>query len=96
MRRGKRGNHHQIRSETDSQRGKRSSSEELVEEASITEILLEGRATEEISAYVKDHAIDLTVIGTHGRKGLDRLFIGSLTDKIIRTTTVPVIVVHWM
>jgi len=65
-----------------------------VAEASITEILLEGRPNEEISAYVKDHAIDLIVIGTHGRKGLDRLLIGSLTDKIIRTATVPVLVVR--
>jgi nucleotide-binding universal stress UspA family protein len=67
-----------------------------VAEASITEILLEGHPTEEISAYVNDHEIDLIVIGTHGRKGLDRLLIGSLTDKIIRTATVPVLVVHWM
>lgn len=65
-----------------------------VAEASITEILLEGHPTEEISAYVQDHAIDLIVIGTHGRKGLDRLLIGNLTDKIIRTATVPVLVVH--
>ena len=65
-----------------------------VAEASITEILLEGHPTEEISAYVKDHAVDLIVIGTHGRKGLDRLLIGNLTDKIIRTGTVPVLVVH--
>ncbi|MGZ7134042.1 MAG: universal stress protein [Halobacteriota archaeon] len=65
-----------------------------VVEASITEILLEGRPTEEIRTYVKDHAIDLIVIGTHGRKGLDRLLIGNLTDKIIRTATVPVLVVH--
>lgn len=65
-----------------------------VVEASITEILLEGRPTEEIRAYVKDHAIDLIVIGTHDRKGLDRLLIGNLTDKIIRTATVPVLVVH--
>ena len=64
-----------------------------VAEVSITEVLLEGHPTEEISAYVTDHAIDLIVIGTHGRKGLDRLLIGSLTDKIIRTATVPVLVV---
>jgi nucleotide-binding universal stress UspA family protein len=65
-----------------------------VAEASIVEILLEGHPTEEISAYVKDHAIDLIVIGTRGRKGLDRLLIGNVTDKIIRTARVPVLVVH--
>jgi nucleotide-binding universal stress UspA family protein len=47
-----------------------------------------------MNAYVKDHAIDLIIIGTHGRKGLDRLLIGNLTDKLIWTATVPVLVVH--
>jgi nucleotide-binding universal stress UspA family protein len=65
-----------------------------VAEASVTEILLEGHPAEEMNAYVKDHAIDIIIIGTHGRKGLDRLLIGNLTDKLIRTATVPVLVVH--
>jgi nucleotide-binding universal stress UspA family protein len=47
-----------------------------------------------MNAYVKEHAIDLIIIGTHGRKGLDRLLIGNLTDKLIRTAMVPVLVVH--
>lgn len=59
-----------------------------VAEASVTAILLEGHPVEEMNAYVKDHAIDLSIIGTHGRKGLDRLLVGNLTDKLIRTATV--------
>ncbi|MGZ4883032.1 MAG: universal stress protein [Halobacteriota archaeon] len=38
--------------------------------------------------------MDLIVVGTHGRKGLDRLLIGNVTDKVIRTASVPVMVVH--
>jgi nucleotide-binding universal stress UspA family protein len=65
-----------------------------VAEALVIEILLEGHPAEEMNAYVNDHAVDLIVIGTHGRKGLDRLLIGNLTDKLIRTAMVPVLVVH--
>lgn len=47
-----------------------------------------------MNAYVKDHAIDIIIIGTHGRKGLDRLLIGNLTDKLIRTAKLPVLAAH--
>jgi nucleotide-binding universal stress UspA family protein len=53
-----------------------------------TAILLEEHPAEEMNACVKDRAIDLIIIGTHGMKGLDRLLIGNLTDKLIRTATV--------
>jgi nucleotide-binding universal stress UspA family protein len=65
-----------------------------VAEASVTAIFLEGHPAEEMNAYVKDRAIDLIIVGTRERKGLDRLLIGNLTDKLIRTATVPVLVVH--
>ena len=65
-----------------------------VAEASIIDVLLEGHPAEELDAYARGHAIDLIVVGTHGRKGLDRLLIGSVTDKVIRTASVPVMVVH--
>ena len=65
-----------------------------VAEASIVDVLLEGHPAEELDAYARGHAIDLIVVGTHRRKGLDRLLIGNVTDKVIRTASVPVMVVH--
>ena len=65
-----------------------------VANASIVDVLLEGHPAEELEAYARSHAIDLILIGTHGRKGLDRLLIGDVTDKVIRTASVPVMVVH--
>jgi nucleotide-binding universal stress UspA family protein len=65
-----------------------------VAEASIIDVLLEGHPAEELDAYARSHAIDLIVVGTHRRKGLDRLLIGNVTDKVIRTASVPVMVVH--
>ena len=46
-----------------------------------------------IRAYVDEHDIDLIVIGTHGRTGIDRFLIGSTTERIVRTADVPVIAV---
>jgi nucleotide-binding universal stress UspA family protein len=65
-----------------------------VADASIIDVLLEGHPAEELDAYARSQAIDLIVVGTHGRKGLDRLLIGNVTDKVIRTASVPVMVVH--
>ena len=65
-----------------------------VSEATIIDVLLEGHPAEELDAYTRSHAIALIVVGTHGRKALDRLLIGNVTDKVIRTASVPVMVVH--
>lgn len=46
-----------------------------------------------IRAYVDEHDIDLVVIGTHGRSGLDRYLLGSVAEKIVRTAPVPVLMV---
>ena len=40
--------------------------------------------------YVDEHDIDLVVMGTHGRTGLDRYLLGSVTEKIVRQSDVPV------
>jgi len=37
--------------------------------------------------------IDLIVMGTHGRTGLDRYLLGSVTEKVVRTADVPVVTV---
>lgn len=43
--------------------------------------------------YADQHAIDLIVMGSHGASGLKELFIGSYTQKIVRSTLVPVLVI---
>jgi nucleotide-binding universal stress UspA family protein len=40
---------------------------------------------------VKAHRADLVALATHGRSGLPRLFLGSVADKLVRGTTVPVL-----
>jgi nucleotide-binding universal stress UspA family protein len=53
-----------------------------------------GTAYRSILSYVDDHGIDLVVMGTHGRRGLDRYLLGSVTERIVRTATVPVLTVR--
>jgi nucleotide-binding universal stress UspA family protein len=60
----------------------------------MTAVLREGVAWEEINALAKEVEADLIVIGTHGRRGLARALLGSVAENVIRTSTVPVLVIH--
>jgi len=44
--------------------------------------------------YIEENDIDLLVVGTHGRTGLDRFLIGSVAEKLVRAAPVPVLVVR--
>lgn len=50
-------------------------------------------AHEEILAQAQAIGADLIVMGSHGRSGFERLFLGSVTEKVIRKTTCPAMVV---
>ena len=47
-----------------------------------------------IADYAAAKTIDLIVMATHTRKGLKRLFLGSVTKDVIGRSSVPVLVVH--
>lgn len=47
----------------------------------------------EIVLQAQKLTADLVVIGTHGRSGFDRLLLGSVAEKVLRTSTVPVLTV---
>ena len=47
----------------------------------------------EINQVASEHKVDLIVMGSHGRSGLGELFVGSNTEKVVRTSTIPVLVV---
>ncbi|RLM63431.1 universal stress protein [Halorubrum sp. Atlit-8R] len=53
-----------------------------------------GTAYRSIHSYVDDHDIDVVVMGTHGRKGIDRYLLGSVTERVVRTSDVPVLTVR--
>jgi nucleotide-binding universal stress UspA family protein len=67
--------------------------EELVSESSVTchTEVEDGIPHEAIQSYLAEHDIDLVSMGTHGRTGLDRLLLGSVTERVVRTSDVPVL-----
>ncbi len=50
-----------------------------------------GTPWEEILGAVKARAADLVVMGTHGRRGVAHVFLGSVAEKVVRHATVPVL-----
>ena len=52
------------------------------------------RVADQITADAKRWRADLIVIGTHGRRGMQRLLMGSDAELVVRNTTVPVLLVH--
>lgn len=53
-----------------------------------------GIPHEKIVEYADDHDVDVIIMGTHGRTGLDRFFLGSVTEKVLRSADVPVLVLR--
>ncbi|MFP8953769.1 universal stress protein [Natrialbaceae archaeon A-arb3/5] len=54
----------------------------------------DGDPAEEIIEYVNAEGINLIAMGTAGRGGFERALVGSVTDRIIRTASVPVLTVR--
>lgn len=54
----------------------------------------DGPAAEAIVRAAKEMQADLIVMGTHGRKGLGRAVLGSVTDAVVRLAPVPVLTVR--
>ncbi len=60
---------------------------------SVTTAVVRGTPHREILAYADAHDVDLLVVGTHGRAGIERFLLGSVTEKVVRLSEVPVLVV---
>ncbi|HDL85131.1 MAG TPA: universal stress protein [Candidatus Acetothermia bacterium] len=66
-------------------------------ERGIEEIITkvrDGHAAEVILEYIKEEGIDLIVMGTHGRRGLNRLLLGSVVGEVVHRATLPVMTVR--
>lgn len=56
--------------------------------------IVNGISALTIVEYASEHAIDLIVMGTHGRTGMAHLLIGSVAERVVRTAECPVLTVH--
>jgi len=57
-------------------------------------MLVRGPAASEILAAIERARVDLVVMGTHGRRGLNRFLLGSVAERIVRGSSVPVLTVR--
>lgn len=56
--------------------------------------LINGPITTALTEYIADHRIDLVVMTTHGRGGLQRFWLGSIADELVRHGPAPVMLVR--
>ena len=47
-----------------------------------------------VLAAIEELSADLVVMGTHGRRGVTRLLVGSVAESVMRASPVPVMTVH--
>lgn len=57
-------------------------------------LLLRGEPSETILDYVQSSQMDMIVMGTHGRKGLDRVLFGSVAEQVVKMAPVPVVTIN--
>jgi len=68
--------------------------EHFSEFADTKAVVVAGDASEEIINYIEGQHIDLVIMGTHGRKGMDKIIFGSVAERVLKTSPVPVMVVN--
>jgi nucleotide-binding universal stress UspA family protein len=65
----------------------------LPEDVTVERAVVEGIPHEAIVDYVEDEGVDVVVMGTHGRTGIEHYLVGSVAEKVVRTSPVPVLTV---
>ena len=66
----------------------------LEEDGISTKLIVEGsRPAKTIVRVAKEEQVDVILLATHGRGGVDRLFMGSVADRVVRSSRCPVFLV---
>ncbi|RJQ39209.1 MAG: universal stress protein [Dehalococcoidia bacterium] len=56
--------------------------------------VLSGQVVDQLNEFIRDNSVDLVILATHGRSGISRFFAGSTAERLIRSSTVPVLAVR--
>jgi nucleotide-binding universal stress UspA family protein len=59
----------------------------------VQPVTAEGHAAEEILKYAENNDVDLIIMSTHGRTGIKRWVMGSVTSRVLDHSTVPVLTI---
>ena len=65
----------------------------IMDKRKVKTVTKSGREDDEIFKFIQKEKIDIMVIGTHGRTGMEHVFLGSVAEKIIRRSPIPVFVI---
>lgn len=65
-----------------------------VPDVKVTKVQVVGDPFKEIVQYAKDHKMDIIVLSTHGRTGLQHIMLGSVAEKVVRYSPIPVMTVR--
>jgi len=68
--------------------------EEKAGDVAVETTILEGSPSKEIVDYAEENDIDVVVMGTHGRSGVDRLLLGSVAERVLRSSPAPVLAIR--
>ncbi len=66
---------------------------EYLEGIQVTETVQNYKVFSEINDVAHEHDVDLIIMGSHGASGLKEVFVGSNTEKVVRTSSIPVLVI---
>ncbi len=65
-----------------------------IEDTDISHAIVEGKVADSLADYAVNHAVDLIVMASHGRSGVSRWVMGSVAEKMVRSSCVPVLLVR--
>ncbi|MEM5564530.1 universal stress protein [Psychroserpens sp. AS72] len=66
---------------------------DYLKDISVTPIVKHFKVFSEVAEVAKEHDADMIVMGSHGASGLSEIFVGSNTEKVVRYSEIPVLVV---
>jgi len=67
--------------------------EKIENEIKFEIVTKSGRGEKEILKFAKKENVDIIVMGTHGKTGIEHVFFGSVAEKVIRNSTLPVFII---
>lgn len=66
---------------------------QIKDKTNVRVVTESGREDRKILDFVRKEGVDIVVIGTRGRTGVERFFLGSVAEKVIRHSPVPVLII---
>ncbi|MFB6206278.1 MAG: universal stress protein [Haloglomus sp.] len=68
--------------------------DQVAPDVEVQRVIREGSPAAEIVEYAASTGCDLITMGTHGRGGINRLLLGSVAERVVRKSAVPVLTVR--